>query len=470
MYTMIVPKIIIMLSVILLSLPFSFASNSITSRIITLAEPSVVQITVHYTALFILPYPEFNWVNGEFMFQPQSEQYFDKIESNWKGTGFIITPDGYVITNAHISSTEYYKKIEYLHAHTLEIADLFLDDQLLQYDQYNFFVDSYYHYITKYGNFTAETQQIIVDFGGELYSAQQIISGDPIGLRSSKDIAILKIDPSYTFWLPTVQLGNSSEVNRSDTIIALGFPETSSDPQNSIRRPQSHIGTILQIKSMGNWSAFQTDTEITFGYSGGPVFNLDGEVVAVSTFGAISPMTQTMEHFLVPINIAHDLLKEISVENTRGSIDNYYREGLEHFWNNDYTSSVISFKNVLLLNPKHSYAQYYLTMAQSRLKKGSNDTLTSRSAIETLSSITENTGNLTIVTRDSNTQTGVSSSMLDSTIQLFESQSLQSNIALYLILAILIVYLLFFIIKKYRIKSVFCFRNKVNLNKNRNIL
>lgn len=463
MLTMIISKTIILLCTILLSIPFCFASNFInTTQISTLYEPSVVQITVHYTAIFILPYPEFNWVNGEFIFQPQSEQYFNKIESNWKGTGFIITPDGYIITNAHISNAEYYKKIEYLREQTLEIAALFLDDQLIQYDQYDFFIDSYYHYLTDYGNFTSETQQIMIDFGGELYSAKQVISGDPIGLRSSKDIAILKIDPSYNYLLPTVQLGNSSKVNRSDTIIALGFPETSYDSQNFICRPQSHIGTILQIKSMGNWSALQTDTEITFGYSGGPVFNLNGEVVAVSTFGAISPMTQTTEHFLLPINIALDLLKEISVENTRGPIDNYYRQGLEHFWHNDYNHSIIFFQNVLLLNPNHNYAYYYLKMAQSRLKMGSNYTLTSRSTIETISSTTENTDKLTILTRNSNNRTGLSSSILDSTIPLHDSQSLQSNIALYLILSVLIVYLLFFIIKRYRIKAVSYLRNKVN--------
>jgi hypothetical protein len=190
---------------------------------------------------------------------------------------------------------------------------------------------------------------------------------------------------------------------------------------------------------MGNWSTLQTDTEITFGYSGGPVFNINGEVVAVSTFGAISPLTQIMEHFLIPINIAHDLLLTKSIENIQGPIDTHYQKGLKYFWNNDYTNAIQSFKNVLQINPHHKYAQNLLTIVQSNIEKRSSNTIFSSGTPESLSN---------------NTQMKLSSSIFTSIIQTNNSLTLNSDIASYLILSILLMYLAVFLIKKYHNKYV----------------
>jgi len=158
------------------------------------------------------------------------EDYFKKFFDNGPqrefkqkglGTGFIISEDGYVVTNNHV-------------------------------------VDK------------ADDIEIILE-DGEKYVAK-IIGKDP-----KTDLALLKIESENS--LPFVEFGDSESSEIGDWVIAIGNPFGLGHTVTA-----GIISAKGRILGIGNYDDFiQTDAPINPGNSGGPLFNLRGEVVGVNT-------------------------------------------------------------------------------------------------------------------------------------------------------------------------------------------
>lgn len=171
------------------------------------------------------------------------------------GSGFIVHPDGLVLTNKHVV----------------------------------FDPDSEYTVITD----------------DEKEHHGRVISRDPIN-----DVAVLKIDAKG---LPTVHLGNSNGIQLGQTVIAIGnalglFSNTVSKGIISGlgRKISASMGQGGEMEHLRN--VIQTDVAINQGNSGGPLINLDGEVIGINTaiiFGA-----QNIG-FSLPINWAKADLEDI---------------------------------------------------------------------------------------------------------------------------------------------------------------
>lgn len=171
------------------------------------------------------------------------------------GSGFIVHPDGLILTNKHVV-----------------------------FDQ-----DAEYTIIT------TDLQE---------YPAK-VLSRDPIN-----DIAVLKIN---TKGLPAVRLGNSSKLELGQTVLAIGnalgmFSNTVSRGIISglSRSISAALGTEGEMEHLRG--VLQTDVAINQGNSGGPLINIDGEVVGINTaiiFGA-----QNIG-FSIPINWAKQDLEDI---------------------------------------------------------------------------------------------------------------------------------------------------------------
>jgi len=345
---------------------FSFNTCDATydeQTIIILNEPTVVKVIVEYKAYFSYPYPKFTFVNNEFVFDKQAEVYEENISNLWSGTGFVISPDGYVITNAHIADPEHYKLFGYLFDHALEISEFFQSEGFIDPFHYDLFLSSYYDYLVDNGDFNAEQLKIKVEIGNTTLPAELIISGDPIGYRTSKDVAMIKIERAKEYPFSTAKLGDSNKVEVSDEIIALGyFMELNKSKLSS--NLISATGKILDFKEFGDWEALQTDADITFGFSGGPVFNLNNEVIGISAFGIFSPINQTETKFLVPINVAKEFLSRSGINDERSEIDEHYQKGIEYFFDEEYYEAMNELVEVLELNPEHFHAKYYLKQAE----------------------------------------------------------------------------------------------------------
>ena len=168
------------------------------------------------------------------------------------GSGFIITEDGYVVTNYHVISG-------------------------------------------------ASSVQVTL-YNGDTYDAT-VIGGD-----SDYDVAVLKIEATG---LTPVTLGDSTDVNVGDTVLAIGNPlgeltfSMSGGYVSSCNRAINVDGTPFNM--------IQVDCSINPGNSGGPLVNLYGEVVGIVSAKYSSYSSTTVEGlgFAIPISDVRSIITDI---------------------------------------------------------------------------------------------------------------------------------------------------------------
>ena len=149
------------------------------------------------------------------------------------GSGFIIDPQGYVVTNEHLVAGE------------------------------NRIVVVLY----RRGRTEQETVQ---------YAKVRIAA-----LDSRFDLALLKIEDAGDTVFPTVSLGDSSALNEGQTVFAIGSPL-------GLERTVSQGIVSRKNRALEGQLFIQTTAQINPGNSGGPLFNLRGEVVGVNDMKAMA--------------------------------------------------------------------------------------------------------------------------------------------------------------------------------------
>ena len=172
------------------------------------------------------------------------------------GSGFILTEDGYVVTNYHVVEG-------------------------------------------------ATSIDVIMHDGNE-YAAELV------GKDSSNDLAVLKIEAAG---LPAAKLGSSTDLVIGDMVVAIGNPlgELASTQTvgyvSGIDREVSTGGSITTI------SMIQTDAAINPGNSGGPLFNMYGEVIGITTakYSGTTGSGASIEGigFAIPIDDVEPLISDL---------------------------------------------------------------------------------------------------------------------------------------------------------------
>ncbi len=167
------------------------------------------------------------------------------------GSGFLISADGFVITNNHV----------------VEGAD-----------------------------------QIQVTLND-----RRVFDAEVVGLDEPSDIALLKLDATD---LPFVEFGDSEAVRVGDWVLAIGSPfglEFS-----AAAGIVSAKGRSVPGNSAYNYMAFiQTDVAINQGNSGGPLFNLEGDVVGINSQILSSTGGSNGISFSIPSNVAMNVVAQL---------------------------------------------------------------------------------------------------------------------------------------------------------------
>jgi len=129
-----------------------------------------------------------------------------------------------------------------------------------------------------------------------------------VGSDSRVDVAVLKVDPPGKKPLPSVRFGDSDKVRVGDWVIAIGNP---------FGLGHSVTAGIISARGRALNDALddylQTDAAINKGNSGGPLFNVDGEVIGVNTAIYSPSGTNAGLAFSIPSNLvkqAADQLRE----------------------------------------------------------------------------------------------------------------------------------------------------------------
>ena len=157
-----------------------------------------------------------------------------------------------------------------------------------------------------------------------------------IGVDKATDLAVIKIDTSTP--LPTVKMGDSDAVQVGDDVEAIGSPFALS--QTVTAGIISAKNRTIEPGASGQFQHFiQTDAAINPGNSGGPLLDMNGDVIGVNT----AIYTQSAGYqgigFAMPSNtvvaVYNDLISPTH-KVTRGSIGIQFREGLSNAVNRVY--------------------------------------------------------------------------------------------------------------------------------------
>ncbi len=311
------------------------------------------------------------------------------VETGAMGTGFIITPDGYIITNAHVVyAEEDYLKWQLTQTALKEIIQKDIEDfkkevgdEEIPEDVINAGIKNvaiYYQNMMQVGKI--ETK-VFTEMGVAIPGLEAIQKGFGSDIKKrgepspGKDVAILKMDKTN---LPTVKIATDGNVSTGDKTYVIGYPAVATFHEylsaSSAIEPAMTSGLISAKKTMqGGWEVLQTDAAFTHGNSGGPAFNERGEVIGIATFGSIDykrgAEVQGM-NFLVPIGIANEFLREINITPNESNLSNIYEQGLILYDQEQYSRALDKFREVNELNPGYPYVQKNITEARTAISEG----------------------------------------------------------------------------------------------------
>jgi serine protease Do len=177
-----------------------------------------------------------------------------QVTSAASGSGFVLTSDGYIVTNHHVIEN----------ATSIKVS----------------------------------------------FSDGTVYDGTLVGSDADNDIAVVKIDATD---LKPVVIGNSDTLNVGETVVAIGnplgeltFSQTSGTVSALNRQITMSDGTVMNL--------LQTDCPINSGNSGGPLFNIYGEVIGIVNAKYSSSSSGTSVDnigFAIPISNVYDMLQEI---------------------------------------------------------------------------------------------------------------------------------------------------------------
>lgn len=313
--------------------------------------------------------------------------YSEQASIGGVGTGFIVTPDGYLVTNAHVVHTNeeelYYNfAMSALQDYAIEGTNSFVSEMRtlgyeMSQEEVNGMMNAFYE-ILSYQIQIDNLQTTYYGFLGNVTPGSDVTAkGVTLDLRKmgepipGKDVAILKIDKAN---LPTVILGDDSKLRTGDRVYAMGYPAvaTLSDALNvsqAIQEPTLTSGIISARKEMaGGWNILQTDAAIHGGNSGGPLFNESGEVIGVNTFGMIDQNSGAQVagmNFAVPISIVNQFLNELNVTPSESTFSSEFKNALELLNNQDYNGSLEILRGLNETNPGYPVVAELLAEART---------------------------------------------------------------------------------------------------------
>jgi serine protease Do len=176
-----------------------------------------------------------------------------------EGSGFIVSPDGYILTNAHV---------------------------------------------------VADADEVTVRMTDRREYPAKVI-----GVDRRTDVAVIKIEGKQ---LPVVKLGDPSKLRPGEWVLAIGSPFTF---ENSVTAGiVSATGRAMPGEDLVPF--IQTDVAVNPGNSGGPLFNLNGEVVGINSQIYSRSGGYMGLSFAIPIDVANNVRQQL-VSNgkvTRGRI------------------------------------------------------------------------------------------------------------------------------------------------------
>ena len=293
-------------------------------------KPAVVRVSAYATAEFHYPAA----LTGD---TKSAEEAVVDTGAGDSGSGFIVHPDGTIVTSAHV--VEPTRDPDALRRDLLrngaiaalvkhfpveELRAMHRDERLERY--------------IKQLAAAGRVEKIAVVNEVELSNGEKlpfrVLQYSPPLAERGTDIAVLQIARRN---VPVLPLGDSDTVRIGEAIWAVGYPAVASSTdeviggwlsRDSDLEATVNPGQITALKSdRTNKPVLQTNVAIYKGNSGGPAVNQNGDVIGISTWGHTD--AEAIK-FLVPINLAKEMLAAAKITpSADGEFNRHYRAALD---------------------------------------------------------------------------------------------------------------------------------------------
>ncbi len=230
--------------------PFVYVAQKVKPAVVNISAESVTEDRFH-------SFMDDEFFRRFFGLPPGEEDQPRKRVQENLGSGFIISKDGYILTNNHV---------------------------------------------------VKDAEEVTVTLSDEHKYKAEIVGTD-----AETDLALLKISVDYN--LPVIELGNSDSILVGDWVIAVGnpFPNLGLDRTVTVGvvSAKGRKGLVFggDIPSYQNY--IQTDASINPGNSGGPLVDLNGRAIGVNSAIASPSGGNVGIGFAIPINLAQNIANQL---------------------------------------------------------------------------------------------------------------------------------------------------------------
>ncbi len=347
-------------------------------------------------SIFLTPAEKLDIVLNEFELRPS---YYFVSEFNYfrhrekvtaRGSGFIISGNGYVLTNCHV----------------VDEGDAYINRR---------FILSAFNYVSETNiasieqewevKFTEQQRSLLYRTFANVYSKIVPIelekiekkifvilnNDDSLGNRFSreipaiikikgrsmpgKDVAILKIELPVE--LPSIPLSASNDIMVGEDIFVYGYPNPVSNNEylslETALEPTLTKGILSGLKkTINGWPVLQMDAGINHGNSGGPVCNRQGEVIGISTFGSLDDNARALApglNFAIPLEVIREFFSD-SIIPAKSSVSMNYCKGIQFFFREYYKEALHYFLKVKAGNSSYPDLERHIQICQANILKG----------------------------------------------------------------------------------------------------
>jgi len=338
-------------------------------------KPSVVKIVQHVKGTASIPAIDVDFKTFSVTTKKNVLPVNIQIDEYITGSGVIVTPDGYIMTNSHIISYQTVKNIiasdfiyqaiddGYVKLNDEEAKNISENKEQSELARFGEKVADYVLSESKFDitkNISvlnpASKKETLPELASEGFTASVVSVNDNF-IKDSRDAALIKIEQQN---LPAVVLGTSQNMSTGKKVYIFGYPSTAEINEKDLLDPTFSQGTISAIKDSPDkdFKIFQTDAKISKGSSGGPLLDEQGKVIGLVTFITGGPMKLDGDSFAfaIPIDVvkeiiaSHKIAEEFPAGYEVGNYNKGFMAGLAYFKNNQCHKAIEEFDNAILVN------------------------------------------------------------------------------------------------------------------------
>jgi serine protease Do len=326
-------------------------------------------------------------------FSPTSEYLRQTHRIVSTGTGFFISGDGYLVTNCHVIDRDSaYIRKKFILSTFQEATDANIRalqnswEMNLSEEQRNLLYNTYvviYSQVSTMILFNLE-KKIYVEYSADQDDSATAIVTKPVRVINKgkpmpgKDVALLKVDSIAN--MPSLLLSKDPMAQVGSQVFVYGYPgfveNNSFLAPASVIEPTLTTGIISGIKkSIGGWPVIQMDATISYGSSGGPVCNQQGEVIGLATFGSLGQGNGELAsgfNFAIPVSVVQEYIDSATIKPKMSPASALFNEGLTMYYKEYYRNALRKFDAVKKMNPGYPQLNLYIRNCENRIDAGAD--------------------------------------------------------------------------------------------------